>query len=280
MAAQTGHSPACGIPISLQNMLDVLMDQNGLKSWQIYSEKFGVTVKLRFGQPENGGQVHESETNSSVKKVSYTKKSPSQLKRDQQKACERRITRSKGKDKSKIEENDCELPRNDNSESITSPITSHAFSPIHVHETTPEQPSLLIESHISDHDTSGNQHTPDMKPVDPDLGQDISADCMQQSTPLEGLKVLPVEGTDTSEDDTSDSDDELGANASLELKYHKYYQNNPRPKDRRCSYCGNRYGYDAKNMRQCTYPGCGRKLCEKCFGAKRHFRHKKRLILC
>ena len=49
MDAITGHKPAVGLPKALESMLEHLMKENYIRSWQIHSENIGFTVKIRFG---------------------------------------------------------------------------------------------------------------------------------------------------------------------------------------------------------------------------------------
>ena len=80
MSTPTGYDPTGDLPDSLKNMLGVLMS-NGLRSWQIYSEASGVTVKIRFWKDkQNGGQSNERS------QMSYVRKPPAQLRRDTRKA--------------------------------------------------------------------------------------------------------------------------------------------------------------------------------------------------
>ncbi len=51
MDAPAGSTPASELPKSLSNILDVLMKENGLQSWQIFSQKRGVSLRLKFGEP-------------------------------------------------------------------------------------------------------------------------------------------------------------------------------------------------------------------------------------
>lgn len=66
--------PVQGLPANLEVLLGALVEKCELKSWQIYNEKFGSTLKIRFGQ---AGQCTEPQT------VSYAKKSKSRTIRDQ-----------------------------------------------------------------------------------------------------------------------------------------------------------------------------------------------------
>ena len=87
------------LPGTLLEMLDVLVTSNGLHSFQIYSDSYGVSVRIRFGHDgsgnvcvdsagHTGSQAHNSKTNGHM---AFTKKTPSQVKRDQK----RRIVKAK-----------------------------------------------------------------------------------------------------------------------------------------------------------------------------------------
>ena len=281
MEAPTGYRPASELPKSLWSIMSVLMKENGLRSWQVYSEKVGVSIRIRFGQPENGGQAPMSEGS----KICFNRKSPSQIKRDERKATERRMTRSRANMKGDVAAENCEMPRSNDYDSRNSPIISEPYSPLPLPAHTPEQPSLLTESSMNGHNPTG-QGTPVSSSADHDLVQgnvyktcnrtktnaEHDLDSIQCSTPQEGLNGASVH--EDSDESASDTEDEYGANISMELRYNNYYRNNPKPIDRRCSYCGTKYGSTARIIRQCDYPQCGRKVCQTCF-KKKHLRHLK-----
>ena len=82
----TGIEPAVGLPKALDDMLKHLVKENSLKSWQIYSEKIGFTVKIRF--VEAGMFTVQSrpaeQRNNRTHTVAYTRKPPCKLRRDNQ----------------------------------------------------------------------------------------------------------------------------------------------------------------------------------------------------
>ena len=128
-----------------------------------------MSVKIRFGQAQHGGQTSRTE----VSKVAYSKKSPCQLRRDERKATERRITRSRTQNVTE-EDNDIEKPRGASIDTMKSPIPIQACSPV-LHEacvsaTTPGQSSLLSESFMSD---QSSKQAPVKKSMDLDLDQQI-----------------------------------------------------------------------------------------------------------
>ena len=90
------------LPKALQRMLDVLVATNTLRSWQIYNDSLGISVRLRFDH--DGGSVDRGDRQGNVDMQSsqpntaqqtqatmYCKKSPSHVKRDTQ----RKISRAK-----------------------------------------------------------------------------------------------------------------------------------------------------------------------------------------
>ena len=288
MATPTGLLPASDFPVTLLNILDVLQRENGLQSWQVFSEKFGVSVKLRFGQAQHGGQTSRTE----VSKVAYSKKSPCQLRRDDRKATERRITRSRTQNVTE-EDNDIEKPRGASIDTMKSPIPIQACSPVLpeacVSATTPGQSSPLSESFMSD---QSSKQAPVKKSMDLDLDQQFEDNqhetiksAVQSSTPQVNVGLtraadadIKTPSTDSDKSDSDSEEDEFGAN--LSMSYEKYYKyRGPRPTGRSCSYCGIIKGKHGKVIMQCDFPGCGRKMCQLCV-VNKHSRHKKYLSEC
>ena len=73
--------PAMELPKTLVKLLDTLLTENGLTSWQIFEEKSSnIIVKIRFG---NGHPGPTADKQPSETIASYRRKSPSQIKRDQ-----------------------------------------------------------------------------------------------------------------------------------------------------------------------------------------------------
>ena len=125
MAESTSCKPTDGIPKSLQNILDLLVRENDLRSWQVYSEKFGVEAKIRFGHHDGSDKVKSATNSDQSARLKYGKKSPCQ--RDERRATERRITRGQKKDNTMNE--DMELPRNDDSRTMNTTLICGAGSP-------------------------------------------------------------------------------------------------------------------------------------------------------
>lgn len=91
--------PAAELPVNLRAMLDTLMEQNSLTSWQIFGNKSNVTIKINFKQQDG------SQNNSDF--VSYAKKPPSKISRDKRKISDfntKRVTRSQKKEINNMDE--------------------------------------------------------------------------------------------------------------------------------------------------------------------------------
>ena len=281
MEAPTGYKPASELPQTLLSCLEVLLRENGApKSWQMFGEKVGVTVKLRFGPVQNGGH---SPIVASGTKVSYAKKSPCQQKRDDRKAAERRITRSSMKQRGAEDGEDIEMARGE-SAAMVSPLPIQPCSPVTcvpVSSSTPEQSNLL--SHMSDLSVP---QQPAYQSVDPDQSHATKASNVntesadhevQCPSSDEGLTRTTADA-ETDSDGTESEEDDIGANLSKDfMDYYKYC--GPKPTMRKCSYCGIIKGRFGKIIMQCDYPECGRKLCQKCIQTEHH-RHKKHLSEC
>ncbi len=90
----TWKMPVCGLPLSLEMLLETVLGTHTMKSWQIYSEKDGLTFKVRFGHSNGSDSGHN------VPNVKYTRSSPSRVARYKKRSQEHnsvRITRSKSK---------------------------------------------------------------------------------------------------------------------------------------------------------------------------------------
>ncbi len=105
MDAPAGSTLASELPKSLSNILDVLMKENGLHSMQIFIQKRGVSLRLKFGETQNGGQSITCGNN----KTAYSKKSPSQIRRDEKRSQERRVTRQQARIVNKKVESEIEI---------------------------------------------------------------------------------------------------------------------------------------------------------------------------
>ena len=75
--------PASDLPLNLRMLLDSITDNNMLRSWQIYNERNGITVKLRFNSPAETQQGEAQQgVGASGGHLSFVRKSPSQQRRD------------------------------------------------------------------------------------------------------------------------------------------------------------------------------------------------------
>ena len=267
MAASTGTKPAEGLPKTLWNMLSILLEENGLRSWQVYSDNQGVSVRMRFYNGENG-QV------TSGQKVSFSKKTPSQSRRDTKRSQEKRITRQMARNGNGDE---VEKPRADNTGDNES--GGHAlFSPASVDSSTYGQMNDLDPFNCGHSPIPVNNQAcntgvviqiPDLPDtVDKQSARSKSADhnCdlsqSDEDTTQPGTTVQGI--TDADAGDSDESDDEC----DLSLSPDRY--KDPRPTALKCSYCGKDYC-----IYVCAYENCGRKICVYCMcNYRRHCRHQ------
>ncbi len=99
------------MPVTLENLLVSLMDSNGLRSWQIFSEKdSSVTMKIRFNAVNM--VAAKADIQAQASNVGYKRKSSYHTKRDQDRQLQHRMqTRSRGTVNDNYE---AELPRTGN----------------------------------------------------------------------------------------------------------------------------------------------------------------------
>ena len=88
MGTVVGNQIAGSLPKSLQSMLNVLVASNNLRSWQIYNDTLGISVRLRFDHDRGGMQgtvdMESTEPATYIQQKQYNKKSPSHVRRDAQ----------------------------------------------------------------------------------------------------------------------------------------------------------------------------------------------------
>ena len=259
-----GSDPTADLPLCLRNLLDTLVRENGLTSWQIFGQNKGVMVKIRFGECQNGGQVA---MDSGTNMVQYSKRSPSQMRRNARKAEERRITRQQAKEMVK-DKSEIEMPRDDMSEPMIAP--SDIISPIKVDPDSsvlPERQSPLVcGSPSTNGETYNGSNVGQAEPHNITTVQCDHPKPVCESTPGK---------TDTVNDTGSDSDDDEDSGKNLSFPHFRYCE--VKPKNRKCSYCGAYKGRFAKVIMEC--PKDGRKICIRCAG-ENHLRHKKYLVEC
>ena len=82
-------SDVSSVPNTLGVMLKSLQETFNLKSWQVYSERDGLNMKIRFS-------ITEDNVCEVPPKVAFVRKSPSQLKRDDKRTSERLQKKKKG----------------------------------------------------------------------------------------------------------------------------------------------------------------------------------------
>jgi hypothetical protein len=177
------------IPSNLQNILDMLFTKNMLRNFNLYNDKSGLVLKLRFSD-SNGGDLPGMQGG----QIGYTKKTRSKQIRDSERLqtfSDRRFTRSMTNDE---QDNSIEQPRNVSTSSDT--ITG-MLSPVSV-----------IDNHSTPVKSPGPLPSPDHVSVS-GLG-------LQESVVNESIQV---ENTLDCEDDISeDSDDERVIDYPTELQ--------------------------------------------------------------
>ncbi len=188
--------PVSGLPLSLEDLLESVTQKCTVKSWQIYSEKDGVTFRIKFGQFENGAQMAEGN-------VGYAKKPPSKIARDKDRVTQR-ITRSKSKKLGDIERPRFVDDSPDNYDSTNSAQRPYSHvgliqTPVSVHD--PNSPEL---SGHANYVISPGRHAP--------LGQDINTSMLPDA---ESMSVLD----NTGDQEILESDMNNQADSSVDLSH-------------------------------------------------------------
>ena len=139
MGEVTGQKVAGMFPKTLETMLNILILENGLRSWSIYDDKFGVSVRLRFDSGIHNsvaghvdiGSSHASTTTNNT----YRRKTPSQIRRDSQ----RKTMRAK---RQRLHsQNEVENERSNNDEEVQKEIDD---TPVNVECKPPEDDTLFM----------------------------------------------------------------------------------------------------------------------------------------
>ena len=96
MEAVTGIKPATGMPKQLENVLEMLLRDNSLLSWSLYSEKSGSALKIRFREEDIVGHASRpaDQHANRTQPQHYARKSPSKLNRDIHRAKRQRVSSS------------------------------------------------------------------------------------------------------------------------------------------------------------------------------------------
>ena len=56
----------------IKNHLNTLIDENGLRSWQIYTDNFGISARLRFGHGGSSEFVYAENASSPLNQKTTT----------------------------------------------------------------------------------------------------------------------------------------------------------------------------------------------------------------
>lgn len=261
------------------------MRENGLQSWQMYSQKRGVTLRLKFNEAQNGG--HSLRTDSDTNRIAFCKKSPSQIKRDNKKATERRQTRQQSRALQKKDESEIEHPRGEQHKSMTSPllcVCSPVLPVVDISDSSHAGHKSSLNDHNGQSEVGHSMERLSSKAQTADhTGMDLLC-----STPvsLKGAAKTETVTDDADSTDTETDEDEhqrgfsmdsnmceFGHNLSLPIFRYQYM----RPRDRRCTYCGVYKGRYSKVIYECEKDG--RKICLRCY-PDTHRRHRKYFKEC
>ncbi len=260
--------PVSGLPTSLEDLLGTIIQTCTVKSWQIYSEKDGVSFRIRFANTENGGQAVEGN-------VGYVKKPPSKVARDKDRMS-KRVTRSQSKQTEATE-----MPRYVNESPCDSNGAqrpcSHAGlvqSPMSVEDST----SCTPEPSQYDYAISPTCHTPISPKINSPMLPDPTLDYTGDQEKMDNY-------SDISSVDLSDQDDhqEFDTEISPDLSVP------PRCNVRRCHYRDYsvpplNYLDTFRDMVVCSKcsednPLTNMYICKTCnFTHHKHERHKQYLI--
>ena len=127
------------LPNTLQTMLNVLCIENGLRSWQIYEDKHGVSVRIRFDVDSAVNSACPDSTtnvNTQQRHIAYTKKTPAQHRRDSK----RKILKAK---RPRLEsETDIE---NERTFEHGNTSTLNCDTPVHVSCVPPAEDTITLE---------------------------------------------------------------------------------------------------------------------------------------
>ncbi len=247
--------PVSDLPHNLRIMLDTIVDNNMLRSWQVYSEKDGLTVKLRFNSVTEAQQGESDKE--SVAQVSYVKKSPCQQRRDTNRAQQRRTVTTRSQ-KLQTVDTPIERPRNMyvNSASQGSPIES-PISVASVCDLDPSTPEFFMPpgSGQCDSQVALNQ-----------VGHASSNTDINTHMDYGNKVILSADSTITA--DSESDDDELEKTLSC--------------LDWRCSYGPYKHSKSDEelfidNLLECTYPDCGGIICNHCKLKGAHKSHNRYL---
>ena len=82
MGEAAGYKATGSLPRTLENMLSTLVMENGLRSWQIYTDVHGISCRIRFGSGSHASTQPAHNSKTMPQHTAYTRKSPAQLRRE------------------------------------------------------------------------------------------------------------------------------------------------------------------------------------------------------
>ena len=239
------------LPCVLKNLLDTLIRQNGLVSWQIYGKDQWTQVSLRFGMSDIAGEA----TNMKYKKVS-----PSQQKRDIQRAYNSRTNKVHQEEHEIISVADSTLHQASPFENIPTIHDQHVASPIPNNTaTTPDvsHSNVAEVSNPSELTQNQVQVTLDSKPAEDSMSteEDLGGICDDCGDHLLLTENIWYKCTQCPDHDTCDTCYERDAH-----KYHssqmQMFKEPDNPQDGYCNACGAQFHpentkYKVYNCQQC-----------------------------
>ena len=85
MGEAAAYKATGSLPKTLEKMLSTLVMENGLRSWQIYTDLHGISCRIRFGSGSHADHAssHPEHNSTTIQQhTAYQRKSPAQLRRE------------------------------------------------------------------------------------------------------------------------------------------------------------------------------------------------------
>lgn len=235
------------MPLVLESLLDTLMEQYDINSWQIYSEKNGCSIKIRMKSVHHDEKINSASgtVKPHIKTSKFKKASPSTVKRDELRSKQHHlqdqvVTRSRSK------ADQIEIPRSD---SVSSETCKVDISPVSVKED--HNVSVSCNEDINDSLTETRSVcslTSTSMTLTPEP-------CLLEHNSIKDCSTPPVPMLEESEQ----SDEDLC----------------PPSADVMCNSCDCCFGpvTGQKYLEHYKCAKCGVLLCVKCFNGKEHWKH-------
>ena len=266
--------PVEGLPKTLEILMSSLLQENNVLSWQIYQDKSGnVNMKLRF----TGDNVTHDQP-----PVSYRRKAPAQVKRDQARAQTFRATMAH---KSPRNMSDCP-------ERLTGVRTRRMAAA----EETPEQMRSGLDNDTSDvpldisvdrMDDTDASTILEMSDLCPTVSPYVPKCAPYPSTSSENTPPLPTSPPpmESPGSDTELTSDTTTVDSGAETDADDMSPEVGRCGCAQCDYGGvstgsmDTCGGDHYRCLKCSVPNCVSCVCSRCYGFGGHRRHRRYLKL-